>query len=54
MKELECKNNEPYEAPYADVLTLYRGLQLLSTLSISGSFEDWELGEEEIDLEDGY
>lgn len=40
--------------PQVEVLVLAGGMPLLSTLSVVGNFEDWELGEEAIDLEDGY
>ncbi len=50
----DTKDTEYYEPPSAEVTTLLQRQHLLTSLSLNGDFEDWELDEEAIDLEESY
>lgn len=44
---------QSYAAPKLEIINIVGKLNLLETLSIKSSLEDWELGEDSLDLEDG-
>lgn len=50
----DTKDTVYYEPPSAEVTTLLQKEHLLTSLSLNGDFEDWELDEEAIDLEESY
>lgn len=43
-----------YEAPRLEVLKLSKSLNLLNSLSLEGSLDNWEVNDDVIDFEDGY
>lgn len=45
---------QPYTAPSLDLISIGSKLNLLETLSTKSGLENWEIGEEAIDLEDGH
>lgn len=45
---------QPYITPKLDVITLEGKLSLLESLSLKGGLENWEVGDEVINLEDGH
>lgn len=43
----------PYVSPAIDIISLGSRQSLLENFSLGGGFDEWELGEEALDLEPG-
>ncbi len=51
---LKIVKKQSYIAPSLDIISIGSKLNLLETLSTKSGLENWEIGEEAIDLEDGH